>query len=200
MVPGIPPLLRLLQDVPVNHLADRVLPLIRTRTDLHRWSVANAHGRQMHDAVDILESVSGHDPVGVFAVTQRAIASATKVVMRADDSSGIIGDACRRLLDLHALLASPAAPPAAKLVNWMIAWQHLCTVAAKRVDPVDVLGIIPPGPVPGWGWGDIPDQYGRRWEGDDGESSPPPNPRGTDLPPILPEWQPRPSRRRTGDR
>lgn len=27
-------------------------------------------------------------------------------------------------------------------------WQHLCTVAAKRVDPVEVLGGNPPGPVP----------------------------------------------------
>lgn len=37
-------------------------------------------------------------------------------------------------------------------------WQHLCTVSAKRVDPVDVLGATPSGPVPFWGWGDIPDR------------------------------------------
>lgn len=72
-------------------------------------------------------------------------------------------------------------------------WQHLCTVAPKRVDPVHVLGGYPTGPVPCWGWGDIPDQYGRRWQGDDGESPLPADPRGRDLPPILPEWQPRPS-------
>ena len=90
----------------------------------------------MHDAVDILESVSGDDPVGVFAVTQRAIASATKVVMRADDSSGIIGDACRRLLDLHALVASSAAPPAAKLVDWMIEFQFSNECDCFTIDPV----------------------------------------------------------------
>ncbi len=38
----------------VTRLADAVLPLIRTRADLSRWSASNAHGRQMHEAVDNL--------------------------------------------------------------------------------------------------------------------------------------------------
>lgn len=29
------------------------------------------------------------------------------------------------------------------------------------------------GPLPCWGWGVIPDQYGRRWDGDDGEADDP---------------------------
>lgn len=49
-------------------------------------------------------------------------------------------------------------------------WQHLCTVAPQRADPLETLGIIPVGPLPCWGWGDIPDQYSRRWDGDDGSS------------------------------
>ena len=36
----------------------------------------------------------------MYAVTHKALASAIKVIARAD-SSGIIGDACRRLLELH---------------------------------------------------------------------------------------------------
>ena len=76
-------------------LSDDVLPLIRTRSDLHRWSAANAHGRDMHEAVDILEAAVGvTDPVQVYSVTHRALTSAVKVIARADDSSGIIGDAC----------------------------------------------------------------------------------------------------------
>jgi len=35
---------------------------------------------------------------------------------------------------------------------------------------------LPDPPLPYWGWGDIPDQYGRRWDGDDGESPPPTGP------------------------
>jgi len=120
----------------VSDLADSVLPLIRTRTDLHRWSAANAHGRQMHQAADILESAAGRDATAAFAVTQRAIASATKVIMRADDSSGVIGDACRRLLDLHARLAPFAKPPAAKLVDWMIAFQFSNECDYFSIDPI----------------------------------------------------------------
>jgi hypothetical protein len=69
-------------------------------------------------------------------------------------------------------------------------WAHLCTVSEKRIDPLDELGEAPDRPVPYWGWGNLPDQYARRWDGDDGESSMPKRPaRGlSDLPPILPWW------------
>lgn len=70
-------------------------------------------------------------------------------------------------------------------------WAHLCTVGPQRIDPVDVLGVVPDRPTPYWGWGDIPDQYGRRWSDDDGESKPPPNPGVASLPPLRPWWGPR---------
>ena len=53
---------------------------------------------------------------------------------------------------------------------------------------MEAYGIVPPRPVAVFGWGDLPDQYGRRWSSDDGGSPVPPNPKGTDLPPILPGW------------
>jgi len=55
-------------------------------------------------------------------------------------------------------------------------WTHLCTVGPSRIDPVE--------------------QLGRRWDGDDGEelSLPGPDPELTDLPPLRPEWGPRPRR------
>ena len=67
-------------------------------------------------------------------------------------------------------------------------WTHLCTVGDARVDPLDVLGIVPRVPLPYWGWGDIPDQYRRRWDGDDGESDPPEDLGLSDLPPLRPWW------------
>jgi hypothetical protein len=67
-------------------------------------------------------------------------------------------------------------------------WMHLCTVGEERIDPADTLGIVPAHPLSYWGWGDIPDQYGRRWDGDDGESAVPPDPGMLDLPPLLPYW------------
>jgi hypothetical protein len=41
-------------------------------------------------------------------------------------------------------------------------WHHLCTVGSEKVDPLEVLGIRPAAPLPYFGWGDLPDQYGRR--------------------------------------
>ena len=121
----------------MTDLADAVLPLIRTRTDLHRWSAANAHGRQMHEAVDLLEQAAAtEDPADVFAVTHTALASATKVIARADDSSGIIGDACRRLLDLHPKAAAAAQVPPARLVDWMMKFQFEGDVDCFELDPV----------------------------------------------------------------
>ncbi len=70
-------------------------------------------------------------------------------------------------------------------------WAHLCTVADRRIDPQDALGITPDRPLPYWGWGSIPDQYGRRWNGDDGETRQPANPQLSDLPALHPGWGPR---------
>ncbi len=68
-------------------------------------------------------------------------------------------------------------------------------MAPQRADPVEALGIVPDWPLPCWGWGSIPDQYGRRWHSDDGSSPVPKVPGGlADLPPILPGWGPRPAR------
>lgn len=56
-------------------------------------------------------------------------------------------------------------------------WVHECTVAQAKVDPIETLGIVPEKPLPYWGWGTIPDQYGRRYADDDGESPIPPRPK-----------------------
>lgn len=55
-------------------------------------------------------------------------------------------------------------------------WIHRCVVEEAKVDPLDVLGIAPRKPLPYWGWGAIPDQYGRRWDEDTGEEQPPQRP------------------------
>ena len=66
-------------------------------------------------------------------------------------------------------------------------WTHRCVVAEQKIDPVEVLGIRHDTPLPYWGWGTIPDQYGRRWASDDGEGRPPRRPSQTH-PMLLPGW------------
>lgn len=67
-------------------------------------------------------------------------------------------------------------------------WTHLCTATTDCIDPLKTVGIVPEQPTPYWGWGSIPDQYGRRWDRDDGESPVPSDPQLTDLPPLRPLW------------
>jgi hypothetical protein len=68
-------------------------------------------------------------------------------------------------------------------------WAHLCTVGPERIDPAGELEIKPGQPLPYGGWGDIPDQYRRRWDDDDGgESAPPADPGLDDLPPLRRFW------------
>jgi hypothetical protein len=50
-------------------------------------------------------------------------------------------------------------------------WRHRCTVAKDKADPLEVYGIVPDRPVAIWGWGSIPDQYGRgSFDGDEDEA------------------------------
>lgn len=118
-------------------LADQVLPLVRTRTDLHRWRASNEYGFQLNDAVRLLQDAAENEPPAeVLVVTQKAIASACKVIMRADDSSGIIGSAIQEMLELHARLAREAPPPYRKLVDWMTRFQFDNKCDFFTIDPV----------------------------------------------------------------
>jgi Plasmid pRiA4b ORF-3-like protein len=69
-------------------------------------------------------------------------------------------------------------------------WAHLCTAGDSPIDPVESVGFVPDLPLPYFGWGAIPDQYGRAWSADDGESPLPPDPQLRDLPPLRPDWGP----------
>lgn len=120
----------------MTELADTVLTLIRTRADLHWRSQTTAHGEQMLRAVDILSTAAGTDPADVFAVSQKAVASSLKLIMRADDSDGVMGDAIRALLDLHADTAAPAGISPTTLVTWMIKFQFENECDFFTIDPV----------------------------------------------------------------
>lgn len=66
-------------------------------------------------------------------------------------------------------------------------WTHRCVMGAEKIDPVDILGIRPKTPLPYWGWGEMPDQYGRRWTDDDGSGEVPPRP-SKPHPMLTHEW------------
>ena len=49
-------------------------------------------------------------------------------------------------------------------------WIRECMVQPEKVDPVHAYGEVPANPVPIFGWGTIPDQYGRLTDGSDDET------------------------------
>ncbi len=90
----------------------------------------------MHGAIDVLEAaIPTTDPAEVYAVVHAVLASAVKVIARADDSSGIIGDGCRRLLALHPRAAASAGVAPSTLVDWMMKFQFDGDVDYFEIDP-----------------------------------------------------------------
>jgi len=69
-------------------------------------------------------------------------------------------------------------------------WTHLCTVVEASIDPRNTLGLVPNAPLPYFGWGNIPDQYGRAWANEDDEGPTPLDPELKDLPALRPGWGP----------
>lgn len=130
-------------------LSDAVLPLIRTTNrDLWRYSAANEQGMRMGDGAAILavavESPNTLPSLGVrvatpketYTVVHKALASALKVIGRADDSSGIMGSACRELIRLHPLAAHGAQVPQVKLADWVFQFHFNKDVDFFELDPV----------------------------------------------------------------
>lgn len=66
-------------------------------------------------------------------------------------------------------------------------WTHRCVVGEDKIDPREMSGIAPKKPLPYWGWGSIPDQYGRRWADDDGGGRIPRRP-AQPHPMLMPGW------------
>lgn len=64
-------------------------------------------------------------------------------------------------------------------------WTHACEVETDDVDPIEVYGVAPRRPVAIWGWGSIPDQYGRRSAEDTGDEEAEPGPEASV---SLTEW------------
>jgi hypothetical protein len=100
----------------------------------------------MHEAVDLLRDAAGSaDPAVLLPIVERAIAAAVRVIGRADDSSGVIGDAVRGLLELHVQVVANARPSASKLAAWMIKFQFDGTQDFFSVDVADYAPVLGPG-------------------------------------------------------
>ncbi len=101
------------------------------------------------------------------------------------DDNDVLDESRERLSNLH------ASQQFIYVFDFGDDWTHLCTVVEAGIDPHEVLGVVPNAPLPYFGWGNIPDQYGRVWASEDAEAPTRLDPELTDLPPLRPGWGPK---------
>lgn len=91
-----------------------------TRRDLWDWRAVQDYAFDAEHAVPLLADMADdYGPEGVIPVVQKAISSTFRVLMRADDSGGLIQLVIQDLLTLHAELCSQSPPPPATLTAWI---------------------------------------------------------------------------------
>jgi hypothetical protein len=66
------------------------------------------------------DAVASSPTVELVALIERAIGHVVKVILKADDSDGMIGDVARELLDLHARACDAGSADPIKLARWMV--------------------------------------------------------------------------------
>ncbi len=93
---------------------------LRTRRFLdYRESMAWAHAAR-HVVAELDKVAVGAPSRELVELVQRAIGHVVKVIMHADDSSGLIGDVAVELLRVHAKVCDAGAADPVKLARWMI--------------------------------------------------------------------------------
>ncbi len=93
---------------------------LRTRRHLDYWG-SSAWARDAAPVVDALaEEVVSSPSADLVVLLQRAAGHLVKVIMRADDSDGMIGDLCRRVLDLHRVACAAGVAEPQALARWMV--------------------------------------------------------------------------------
>lgn len=107
-------------DGDLGQVRDAVDRGLRTRRFLdYRESIEWAHAARPIAAE--LESLAGASPSReLVELLQRAVGHVVKVIMHADDSSGLIGDLAQQLLDGHATACDAGVADPVKLARWMI--------------------------------------------------------------------------------
>ena len=93
---------------------------LRTRRHLDYWG-SSSWAKDAAPVVDALaEEVSVAPSAELVMLLQRAAGHLVKVILRADDSNGMIGDLCREVLDLHRQASAAGVADPAKVAKWMV--------------------------------------------------------------------------------
>jgi hypothetical protein len=108
---------------------------LRTRRFLGYWEAMD-WARAARPVVAELERAVRENPSQeLVELLQRAVGHLVKVIQGADDSSGLIGDLARELLELHAVVCDAGVADPVKLADWMVRFR-LADQDFFEVDPV----------------------------------------------------------------
>lgn len=102
-------------------LRDEIRKALRTRRRFLDWRESSEYGVLARQFVDELGRVvdAGH-ATAALPIIEDTIAILLRVVNKADDSSGIIGDTVRQLLDVHRWACQAGKPQPTKLARWLL--------------------------------------------------------------------------------
>ncbi len=93
---------------------------LRTRRHLGYWE-SSAWARDASPVVDALAGAVAAGPSAeLVLLLERAVGHLVKVIMRADDSDGLMGDLARRVLDLHRIACKAGVADPVALARWMV--------------------------------------------------------------------------------
>lgn len=93
---------------------------LRTRRHLDYWQ-SSQWAVEAAPIVDALADAVATEPSPeLVALLERAVGHVVKVIFRADDSNGMIGDLASRLLDLHEQVCAAGVAEPKALAKWMI--------------------------------------------------------------------------------
>lgn len=116
-------------------LRSQVDRTLRTRRFLGYWE-AMEWARAANPVVAELElAVHTRPSQELVRLLERSVGHVVKVIHHADDSSGLVGDLVRELLELHALACDNGVADPVKLADWMIRFQFV-DQDLFEVDPV----------------------------------------------------------------
>lgn len=119
--------------------------------------VATHHEAELAEAIDLAFARWDHSHLHVFEFADRG-----RYMLGGSEFEPEVVDSASATLDALDLREGDSFEYVFDLGD---GWRRRCEVQAVDVDPMEGYGVLPDTPVPIWGWGWVPDQYGRISEG-----------------------------------
>jgi hypothetical protein len=125
------------EDERLGVLRSEVDSTLRTRRYLDYWQ-STAWAAEGEPVVD---AVAAGPSAELVKLLERAAGHLVKVILRADDSNGLIGDLARRVLELHEIACAAGVADPVALARWMVCFSF-DDQDFFVVDPVTYVGAL----------------------------------------------------------